>query len=95
MAEDNLCQAFMQYRNTPSRKDGLSPAQKLYGHPVQDTLPAHRCSFDPEWESKIGQAEQSAQASQDATVKYYNSAHNLPDINVESHVAVQHPMTKL
>ena len=48
------------------------------------------------WQSKTGQAEQSAQASQDAAVKYYNSsAHNLPDIIVGSHVAVQHPMTKL
>jgi len=96
LEEDNLCQALMQYRNTPSRKDGLSPAQKLYGHPVQDMLPAHRRSFDAEWQSKTGQAEQSAQASQDAAVKYYNSsAHNLPDIIVGSHVAVQHPMTKL
>ena len=33
--------ALLQYRNTPSRRDRLSPAQKLYGHPVQDTLPAH------------------------------------------------------
>ena len=96
LEEDNLCQALMQYRNTPSRKDGLSPAQKLYSHPVQDKFPAHRRSFDPEWQSKTGQAEQSAQASQDAAVKYYNSsAHNLPDIIVGSHVAVQHPMTKL
>ena len=34
---DKLCRALLQYRNTPSRKDGLSPAQKLFGHPVQDT----------------------------------------------------------
>ena len=29
--QDKLCRALLQYRNTPSRKDGLSPAQKLYG----------------------------------------------------------------
>ena len=29
--EDKLTRALLQYRNTPSRKDGLSPAQKLYG----------------------------------------------------------------
>ena len=28
--ENKLCYAILQYRNTPSRKDGLSPAQKLY-----------------------------------------------------------------
>ena len=36
-----LSRALLQYRNTPTRKDGISPAQKLFGHPVQDTLPAH------------------------------------------------------
>ena len=34
---DRLARALLQYRNTPSRKDGLSPAQKLYGRPIQDT----------------------------------------------------------
>jgi len=45
--EDKLCRALLQYRNAPSRKDGLSPAQKLYSHPIQDTLPAHHTSFAP------------------------------------------------
>ena len=80
LVEDTLCQALMQYRNTPSRKDGVSPAQKLYGHPVQDTLPAHRRSFAPEWQCEAGQVEHSAQTSQETAVKYYNSsAHSLPD----------------
>ena len=39
--EEILYQALLQYRNTPARRDGLSLAQKLYGHPVQDTIPAH------------------------------------------------------
>ena len=37
-----LCQALIQYHNTPSAGDGLSPAQKLYGHPIQGTLPIHQ-----------------------------------------------------
>ena len=48
--EEKLC-------NTPSRKDGLSPAQKLFGHPIQDTLPAHR---HPEWQKSTEEAEQQA-----------------------------------
>ena len=96
LVEDTLCQALMQYRNTPSRKDGVSPARKLYGHPVQDTLPTHRHSFAPEWHCEAEHVEQSAQASQETAVKYYNSsAHSLPDIKVGSHVAVQHPKIKL
>ena len=45
-----LCSALLQYRNTPTRKDGLSSVQKLFGHPVQDTLPAHHRSFATEWQ---------------------------------------------
>ena len=48
--DNKLCRALPQYHNTPSRKDGLSPAQNLYGHPIQDTLPAHRRSFSPDWQ---------------------------------------------
>ena len=36
---NKFCRALLQYRNTPSRRDGLSPAQKLYGHPIQDIIP--------------------------------------------------------
>ena len=47
--EDKLTRSLLQYRNTPSRRDGVSPAQKLFGHPIQDTLPAHRRAFSAEW----------------------------------------------
>jgi len=40
-----LARALLQYRNNLCRRDGLPPAQKLYGHPIQDSLPAHRRSF--------------------------------------------------
>ena len=40
--EDRLCHAILQYRNTPSCKDGLSPAQKLYDRPIP---PIHQCSL--------------------------------------------------
>ena len=54
---DKLCRVLLQYRNTPSRKDGLSPAQKLFRHPMQDILPAHHRSFLPEWQRPIAIAE--------------------------------------
>jgi len=37
---NKLCRTLLQYRNTPSRRDGLSPAQKLFGLHVQ-TLYQH------------------------------------------------------
>ena len=44
--ENLLARSLLQYRNTLS-KDGSSPAQRLYGRPVQDTLPVHHRAFDP------------------------------------------------
>ena len=90
---NKFCRTLLQYRNTPSCKDGLSPAQKLYGHPVQDTLPAHRRSFSQEWQRK---AEQQAEATQQSSATYYNlHAHPLTEIEIGSNVAVQNPRTKL
>jgi len=96
LEEETLCRALLQYRNTPSRKDGMSPAQKLYGHPIQDSLPTHPRAFAPEWQHSTEQTEQATQASEKAASEYYNAtAHSLPDIKVGSHVAVQNPRTKL
>jgi len=80
----------------PSCKDGLSPVQKLFGTPVQDSLPAHRCSFQPCWQKQLEEAETQAKLSLEKTQDFYNlHAHNLPDIRIGSHVALQHPQTKM
>ena len=93
---NKLCCVLLQYRNTPSRKDGLSPAQKLYGHPVQDSLPAHRCSFLQEWQRKAEVAEKQVEATQQSSAKYYNQhAHPLAEIGIGSNLAIQNPRTKL
>lgn len=92
--EDKLCRGILQHRNTPSRKDGLSPAQKLFGRPVQNTLPAHRRSFAPEWQRSTQEAEQQATHTLQQSETFYN-AHNLPDIQIGSTVALQNPQTKL
>ena len=94
--EEKLCNSLLQYRNTPSRKDGLSPAQKLFGHPIQDTLPAHRRSFAPEWQKSTEEAERHASKTSEDIKSFYDAhAHSLPDIEVGSHVALQNQVTKL
>ena len=93
--DDKLTRALLQYRNTPSRKDGLSPAQKLYGHPIQDTLPAHRKAFLLEWQRPVAEAEQQAITTQETVEQSYNQhARPLPLITIGSHVAVQNHETK-
>ena len=78
--EDKLSHALLQYRNIPSWRDGLSPAQKLYGHPTQDVLPTHCGSFAQEWQHEAEEVEQQAQVTQQSITDYYNAhAHPLPN----------------
>ena len=39
--ERKLTRALLQYRNTPSQRDRLSPAQKLFGQPIQKYILCH------------------------------------------------------
>lgn len=95
MDDDKITSTLLQYRNTPSRKDGLSPAQKLFGHPIQDTLPAHRMAFLPEWQRTTAEVEQQATNTQEVVELTYNQhARPLPTINVGSNVAIQNHDTK-
>jgi len=93
---DKLCKALLQYRNTPSLRDGLSPAQKLFGHPLQDTIPAHPKSFDPQWQPNKEETAERTEKTQQTAIKYYNrTAKPLPEIHVGSQIALQDPRTKL
>ena len=40
---------LLAVRNTPHASAGLSPAIILYGHPVQDVIPAHKSSLSKGW----------------------------------------------
>ena len=81
--------------NIASRKDGLSPAKKLFGRPIQDNLPAHRRAFAAERQNRAEESERQALVTKDATEKSYNQ-HTcpLPDITIGSHVAIQNQDTK-
>ena len=93
--EDKLTRSLLQYRNTPSRWDGVSPAQKLFGHPIQDTLPAHRRAFSAEWQRQSTEVEQQTLETTEAMKIAYNQhARPLPDLTVGTMVAVQNPDTK-
>ena len=87
--------ALVQYRNTPG-VTGLSPAQRLFGHPLQDLVPAHRRSFAPEWQQQADVAERRQEATQERLEARYNrTARALPVLEVGTRVAVQDSQTKL
>ena len=80
----------------PCRSDALSPAHKLFGHPVQDSLPAHRCSFAHEWQQSSEEADKISKATHEYAEQACNQhAQELPDLNIGSHVAIQSPTSKL
>ena len=91
-----LARALLQYRNTPSQRDHPSTAQKLFGHPIQDTLPAHRRAFAPQWQTSAEEAEQQTIRNAEQVEHNYNQhARELPEIGVGSNVAIQNTVTKL
>ena len=88
--EDILTRALLQYRNTPSRKDGLSPAQKLFGQPIQDAIPAHRRSFALQWQKSTEEAEKLEETTKENVEESYNQhTRALLEIVVGSNVAIQ------
>ena len=63
---------------------------------MQDTLPAHRCSFAPEWQRSTIEAEKLAANTLAHSESYYNAhAQQLADIQLGANVALQNPRTKL
>ena len=92
--ENKLARALLQYRNTPTQMDGASPAQKLYGHPIQDTIPVHNRAFAPEWQKRLDCIDQKRNASIESSKTYYDvHSRKLPDLLVGTQVAVQNAET--
>ena len=91
---DKLCCALLQYGNTPIRKDGLSSAHKLFGHPAGPRNFASPPSFIP---TRVATPALSPQLSNKMTLQssaaFYNlHAHTLHDILTLDHML---PQTKL
>ena len=80
----------------PCRKDGQSPAQKLFGHPVQDSIPTHCRSFALEWQKLANKVEKAAHSTEvKAQASYNQHAHDLTDLKVGNPVAVQNSLSNL
>lgn len=81
-----LARSLLQYRNTPSRRDGLSPAQKLFGHPIKDA------AFMPKWQQSM--EAQACKCNDQVELFYNRHAHFLPEIHTGSHVVVQNLVSR-
>lgn len=91
---DQWARGVLQHRNTPG-PTGRSPAEILFGMPVQDVVPAHRRNFRPEWQAAAEQAEAAAARRQERVEERYNGrAASLPVLPIGTKVAVQDSTSK-
>ncbi len=93
-----MCKAFwtalLEYRNTP-KKDGLSPAQRLFQRPMRTRLPSHPQVFKPILQREIRLADKKAlQLRAKAKAQYDQGSRKLKELKVGDIVRVQHCASK-
>ena len=87
-------QGLLEWRNTP-RKDGMSPAEIVFGHQLRSIIPAHHSSFAKKWREETHQREAKAENIKNKATKRYNEhAHPLQPIPIGATVRIQNPISK-
>ena len=90
---ENLAKAVLEYRNTP-RKDGLSPAQRLFGRPMRTRLPSHPLIFKADIQRKLQDADKKASGLREkAKARYDHGTKEMDKLEVGDIVRVQHAST--
>ena len=92
--DENFQRGLLEYRNTP-RAGGLSPAQILFGHPLQSVVPAHRQSFASKWQKTADEQDASCRQAHARNEERYNrQSRPLPQLRIGTQVRLQNPITK-
>nr|XP_039264278.1 uncharacterized protein LOC120340092 [Styela clava] len=89
--------ALLQYRNTPLRDIGLSPAQLLFSRHLRDFLPIHPSNLrlNPLWTQAAKAREKTlSQEYIDLQTEYNKHAHDLPFLEEGTNVSIQNPINK-
>ena len=91
---DEFRHGLLEWRNTPD-SNGHSPAQKLFGHPLQSFVLAHHRSFAPEWQTKADTVDRREQERVRSQTEYFNrSKRPLEKLKIGTMVDVQDPRSK-
>lgn len=83
-----LTRALLSYRNTPCHRDDKSPAEKLFGTPIRDGLPAHRTSFHKNHQICSAQLDRVSHHDRYSKTEFDRHAKLLPPLVVGDLVAI-------
>ncbi len=91
---ERFFKALLEYRNTP-RKDGLSPAQRLFGRPTRTKLPAHPVIYKKDIRDKIREADRlTVKLRERAKDQQDSRTRKLEQLKPGTVVRVQHHLTR-
>ena len=92
---DNVARALLQYRNTPLRDIGKSPAELALGRELRDTLPipAERYKINPHWEVLRERERTMSVKNEEIKLEHDQQARSLPELCVGDKVLCQNAKT--
>ena len=94
---DKVARALLQYRNTPLRDGGASPAQLTLARHIRDTipLPQQRYKVDPSWSKMLNKREASmADRAVASKQKLDTGARSLHNLSIGDKVLCQNSKTR-